>query len=113
MPIVAIGGPPPPKDSFGQERPPPSPPKPRLKPVIVRPHCTLPRSEFQLCCTRLQILPSTACSGLAGLSRLVTRLSPTPLKRLLRQGSEGTLWGALMLLWSALRRAAIPCTQAA
>src|ERR1700730_5073789 len=96
MPSAATGGPPPPKESFGHERPPPSPPKPRLNPVIVRPHCTLPSSEFQLCCTRLQILLSTACSRLAGLSRLVTRFSPTPLKKLSRQVSEVTLWGALM-----------------
>src|SRR5437762_13776665 len=97
MPIVAIGGPPPPNDSFGQERPPPRPPKPRLKPVIVSPHCTLPSSEFQLCCTRLQILPSTAFSRLAGLSRLVTRFNPIPLIKLSRQVSEVTLWGRLVL----------------
>src|SRR6202030_4825203 len=110
MPMVAIGGPPPPKDSFGQERPPPSPPKPRLKPVIVSPHCTLPRREVQVCCTRLQIFPSTACSRLAGLSRLVTRLSPTPLKKLSRQVSEVTLGGAVMLLPVASMRALSPLT---
>src|SRR6516164_1570918 len=112
MPIVPIGGPPPPKDSFGQERPPPSPPKPRLKPEIVSPHWILPRSEFQVCFTRLQILPSIACSRLAGLSRLVTRLSPTPLKKLSRHVSEVTLWGALMLLSSAWMRAFSPLTLA-
>src|SRR5713101_1838681 len=110
--MVAIGGPPPPKDSLGQERPPPSPPKPRLKPVIVSPHCTRPRSEFQVCCTRLQIWPSTACSRLAGLSRLVIRFSPTPLKKLSRQVSEVTLCGALMLLSSAWTRAFNPLTPA-
>src|SRR5438132_3701374 len=112
MPIVAIDGPPPPKESFGHERPPPRPPKPRLKPVIVSPHCTLPRSEVQVCCTRLQIFPSTACSRLAGLSRLVTRFSPTPLKKLSRQVSEVTLWGALMLLSSAWTRAFNPLMAA-
>jgi hypothetical protein len=64
MPIVAIGGPPPPKDSFGHERPPPRPPKPRLKPVIVSPHCTLPRSEVQVCWTRLQIFGGTIAGEL-------------------------------------------------
>src|SRR6516164_6519619 len=110
--MVAIGGPPPPNDSLGQERPPPRPPKPRLKPVIVRPHCTRPRSEFQLCCTRLQILPSTAVSRFAGSSRLVIRLSPTPLKKLSRQVNEETLCGALMLLSSACTRAFNPLTAA-
>src|SRR6516165_2062048 len=112
MLIVAIGGPPPPKESFGQESPPPIPPKPRLKLLTVSPHCTLPRSEFQVCCTRLQILPSTACSRLAGLSRLVTRFSPTPLKKLSRQVSEVTLGGALMLRSSAWMRAFSPFTPA-
>src|SRR5262249_51067127 len=90
----------------------PSPPKPRLNPVTVSPHCALPRSEFQLCCTRLQSFPSTACSRLAGSSRLVTRLSPTPLKKLSRQLSVVTLWGVLILLSSAWMRAFMPLTAA-
>src|SRR5215468_4705838 len=110
--MVAIGGPPPPKDSRGQERPPPNPPKPRLKPVIVRPHCTRPSSEFQLCCTRLQIWPSTALTRLAGSSRFVIRLSPIPLKKLSRQVREVTLCGALILLSSAWMRAFNPLTLA-
>jgi len=110
--MVPIAGPPPPNDSCGQERPPPSPPKPRLNPVIVRPHWALPRSEVQVCCTRLQICPSTACKRLAGLRRLVIRLRPTPLKKLLRQVREVTLCGGLMLLSSAWMRAFIPLTAA-
>src|SRR5277367_3924438 len=112
MPIVPIGGPPPPKDSLGQDRPPPRPPKPRRKPVIVRPHCAEPSREFHSCLRALQIWPSTACRRLVGLSRFVTRFNPVPLKKLSRQLSDVTLFGGLIELSSAWMRPVMPFAAA-
>src|SRR5258708_5988131 len=113
MPIEPIGGPPPPKVSFGHGNPPPRPPHPRLMAVQVRPHLLAPfRNWDQVWFTAWQIWLSTFCSRVPGFSRLVTTLRPVPLKKLLRQESVLTLAGRWMVWLSAAMRAVVPLAAA-
>ena len=107
-----IGGPPPPNDSFGQVRPLPSPPNPRLKPVKVRPHCELPTMLCHSCVTAEHSCPSTAWRSVVGFSRLVMRLSPVPLKNPLRHVSCVTLLGLVIVCSSSAMRVFRPLAAA-
>src|SRR5437764_7529368 len=110
--MLPMVGPPPPKLRRGHIVPPPNPPKPRLKPLTVKPHCDEPTADCQADFTALQSCPLIELMSAVGSSRLVMTFSPDPAKKLSRQVSDVTLCGAGMLVSSAWMRAAAPSTAA-